>query len=152
MIAMKRTGLAVLFTTLVAAGACGRNEPLDDALKADLAAAGATGDAGDLQLAPKAAKSQMVLSAIEGGPAASPQRAAPKRIVRPSAKPTTRAAAQRVRAPAPVAVADSPEPAPVETAPAMQAPAPAPAPAPRQDNRVYKTEAEIFRQMPWIKP
>jgi hypothetical protein len=28
----------------------------------------------------------------------------------------------------------------------------APAPAPREDKRVYKTEAEIFRQMPWIKP
>ncbi len=156
-LAMKRAGLVAAVAALIGAGACSntKNEPVDDALKADLAAAG--GSASDLQLAGASAKAQVVVSAIEGGPTSAPAKAAPAKVAKPSSKPTTRVA-PRKQTPAPAPTIRAEAPAPVEKAPVMEAPAPAPAPvaapapAPREDHRVYKTEAEIFRQMPWIRP
>ncbi len=158
-LAMKRAGLAAVVAAVIGAGACNKNAPVDDALKADLAAAG--GNASDLQLAGAAAKPQVVVSAIEGGPTSAPAKAAPTKVAKPSAKPVTHVAPRKqTPAPTPTVRAEEPAPAPVEKAPAMEAPAPAPAPiaapapapAPREDHRVYKTEGEIFRQMPWIRP
>jgi outer membrane biosynthesis protein TonB len=136
---------------------------LDDKLQADLAAA--TGDAvhsasgGDIQLAPSSARSQMIDA--EDAPTSAPQKAAVKRTPRPTPKPAPKLAANRTpeQAPAPapqVTVTPSaPEPQPVIEQPAP-APAPVmrpqPAPAQQPDRRVYKTEGEIFKQMPWIRP
>jgi hypothetical protein len=158
-IAMKRAGLAAAVAALIGAGACSNKaQPVDASLRADLEAAG--GSTSDLQLAPTSAKSQVVVSAIEGGPESAPKKAATKPIPHPSPKPTIHVAQQRSRAPAPVAKADNAAPAPAQQAPVIEAPAPAEAPAaapapaqaPREDHRVYKTEGEIFKQMPWIRP
>jgi hypothetical protein len=154
-ISMKRTGLVSAIVALATVAACSsKQEPkVDASLKADLAAIG--GSTSDLQLAPNSAKSSMVVSEIEGGPKSAPVHAAPVRAPRPVQHQAPRVAAKQppVSEPAPAAVAQA-EPAPVAPAeqPAAQAPAPAPTPAPRQDHRVYKTEAEVFRQMPWIRP
>lgn len=140
---------------LIAAGfalmgvACGRNSgPMDAALKQDLAAVGGS----SVELAPRA-QSQVVISAIEAGPQASPVKA----TRRATPRVPTRATPERV------AVAQQPAPpsAPTptvrqETAPVHAAePAPLPpmtrAPSQRQQG-TYKSEAEVFRQMPWIKP
>lgn len=153
-IAMKRAGLGVAIAALIGAGACSKkSQPADAGLQADLAAAGG-GSNSDLQLAPSASKSQVVVSAIEGGPQSAPAKSAPARIARPSVRPQTRVAQHQAPAQAPSVQAQDPTPAPVERAAVMQAPAPAPAPAPAQqrDTRVYKSEGEVFRQMPWIKP
>src|SRR4051812_1374503 len=102
-IAMKRTGLIAALAALIGAGACSnKTQPVDASLKADLAAAG--GSNGDLQLAPSAAKSQMVLSAIEGGPQAAPKRAAPAPTPKPQVRQPARAAVRQSPAPAPAAV------------------------------------------------
>jgi outer membrane biosynthesis protein TonB len=151
MIAMKRAGLIVAGAVLVGSAACSnKSESMDAALKADIESAAG----GGIELAPTAAKSQVVISAIEGGPKAAPAPAAQKRAPAPSPRPATRVAEKPTPAPtpAPVPVAE-----PVQEQPVVSAPAPRPvpvqsAPAPQQDKRVYKTEAEIFRQMPWIKP
>lgn len=152
-IAMKRTGLIAALGALIATAACSnKTQPVDNGLKADLAAVSGKSANSDLELAPSSAKSQMVVSAIEGGQKAASAPAAPKRAPRPAPKAVTHVAAQETPAPAP---APRPvETAPVEQAPVIQAPAPRPAPqqAPREDHRIYKTEGEIFRQMPWIKP
>ena len=140
-IPIKRAGLLVASAALIGAAACGnKNEPMDSSLKADIQSAAG----GGIELAPTAAKSQMVVSAIEGGPKVAPAPAAKKPTPVRSRRPTVRTA--EVQAPAPE---------PVKEQPVIEAPTPRPAPvqsAPREDKRVYKTEAEIFRQMPWIKP
>jgi hypothetical protein len=147
-----RVGLIAAVAALIGAAACNTSGSVaDDGLKRDLAAAGASG----LELAPTAGRSQVVVSAIEGGPTSAPKRAAPKRTPTTSPRPTVRVAEKHVpaRAPAPMPVVN--EPTPVATVPVReQAPAPStrPAPAPAQQKRVYKTEAEIFRDMPWIRP
>lgn len=148
-IPMKRAGLIAAGVALMGAAACSnKNEAMDSALKADIQSAAG----GGIELAPTAAKSQVVVSAIEGGPKAAPAPAAKKPTPVKSRKPTVQAA--EVEAPTP-----APAPEPVQEQPVIEAPMPRPAPvtrapaqAPREDKRVYKTEAEIFRQMPWIKP
>jgi hypothetical protein len=144
----RRVGLIAAGFALIGT-ACGRNSgPMDAALKNDLAAVGGS----SVELAPRA-QPQVVISPIEAGPQASPVKASRKT----TPKVPTRAAPERV------AVAQSAPPTPTPTStvrheisPATTAePAPLPpmsrAPAQRQQG-TYKTEAEVFRQMPWIKP
>jgi outer membrane biosynthesis protein TonB len=130
----------------------------DDALKADLAAATGNASAGAFQLAPKSAQSQVIDA--EDAPQSAPQKAAVKHVPKPTPKPAPRLAANRTPQPAP---APAPQATTVtESAPQPQAEQPAPPPAPvmrpqpqpaqQQDKRVYKSEGEIFRQMPWIRP
>lgn len=146
-----RAGLIAGVAALMGAGACSKSGPVIDAgLKRDLAAA--TGS--DLELAPRNARSQIVVSAIEGGPARSPKvaptRTPQPRTLRRVARPTSRVATRQAPTPSRVvtqaaraAAASKPAPAPVR---------PTPAPIGHEEGRVYKTEAEIFRQMPWIRP
>jgi len=139
-------------------GACGRSSasPMDEGLKRDLAAVGSS----SMELAPSSAKQQMVVSAIEGGPTSAPVRAsttkptAQKPVARPPKRPAQEVAQSPTPSPVPAAVV---APAPVETGPVEPAPLPpAKAPVVRQSSPrqtgPYKTEAEIFRQMPWIRP
>jgi hypothetical protein len=146
-----RAGLIVGVAALIGAGACSKSGPVvDDALKRDLAAATGNG----LELAPKNAGSQVVVSAIEGGPAAQPK-AAPTRIsqrrtTKPVARPAARVATRQIPSPARVMTDNAAAPVTTESAPAS--PRPTAAAIGHQEGRVYKTEAEIFRQMPWIRP
>ena len=146
-----RAGLIAGVAALIGAGACSKSGPVvDEGLQRDLAAAAGS----DLELAPTNARSQVVVSAIEGGPATSPT-AAPTRTSRPRtprrvARRTSRVATRQAPTPsrvatqtAPAAAASNPGPAPVRATPA---------PIGHEEGRVYKTEAEIFRQMPWIRP
>ena len=151
---IKRTGLVSAIVALASVAACSNKQEskVDPSLKADLAAIGGT--AGDLQLAPNSAKSNVIVSEIEGGPKSAPTHVATARAPRPVQHKAPPAVAKQpqVSEPAPAAVAQA-EPAPVAAEqPAIQAPRPTPAPAQQQDRRVYKTEAEVFRQMPWIRP
>src|SRR3954471_21974451 len=85
----KRTGLVALTVALAGITACSqKSTPADAGLKNDLAAAAGGGGAGDLELAPKRAQSQMIVSAIEGGPSAAPAPAAPKVAPKPTPRPT----------------------------------------------------------------
>lgn len=153
-----RAGYLALAVTVVAAAACGKQAAgADDSLTRDLAAA--TKANGDLELAPQSNRAQMVVSAIEGGPTAAPKRAssAPRTNtpapVRKKTQPvktataTTRAAVEPAPAPAPERAEPAPSPAvePPPLPPATQGPS-------SRQKGTYKTEAEIFRQMPWIKP
>lgn len=143
--------------TLVAATACGKSaSSADEALQRDLAAA--TSASGDLELAPRAARSQMVVSAIEGGPTAAPKRVAaarsstPAPVRRPIQPRKTETAAPRAAvesAQAPARVNAEPAPGPTVEPPPL--PPATRGPSSRQQG-TYKTEAEIFRQMPWIRP
>lgn len=155
-----RAGLIAGVAALIGAGACSKDGPVvDDGLTRDLAAA--TGGS-DLELAPKSARSQVVVSAIEGGPTASPkaalthtsQRRTPRQVVKPAARVATRAASKPSRVVSENARESAPEsaPEPVVAQPAPAAARPAPAAIGHQQGRVYKTEAEIFQQMPWIRP
>jgi len=149
---MKRAGLAAAAAALVAAAACRNSDkPLDDALKQDLSAAGADNS---LQLAPNGARSQAI--DLEDAPKAAPAPAAR----RPAPRPAPRAAPQLAAQQLPPA----PAPAPIPRAEPRQATAQAPtaieppplpparsAPTQRQQG-TYKTEAEIFQRMPWIRP
>jgi hypothetical protein len=174
--AYRRAGLMAAATALIGVGACGNSgKPMDDGLKQDLAAAGGNAAPGNgIELAPKSATSQMVISAIEGGPTVAPAPAAHTPVPKPTPKPAARLAANRNQ---PV---NAPSPAPVVTEPAPSAPAPQPEPArapepqqqaraveppplpsiarpmpnrsPGQQQGVYKTEGEVFKNMPWIKP
>jgi hypothetical protein len=139
-------------SALIGVAACGRgNEPMDSDLKQDLAAVGA---GTSVELAPRAGQSQLVVSPIEAGPTSAPVRMAHK----PTAKPTQHSA---LRIAANVDPAPEPAPHPVVKQPAPSAPSrtaePAPLPpvakqpAQRQPG-TYKTEGDIFRQMPWIRP
>lgn len=150
---INRTGLVGAIVALASVSACSdRQSEADPSLKADLAA---IGSASSLELAPSSSKSRMIVSEIEGGPKAAPKPAATVRMPRPSPRKAPQVAEKQlpVNEPMPSEIATS-EPAPVthSQAPAIQAPRRAPAPAQQQDRRVYKTEAEIFRQMPWIRP
>lgn len=158
-VAGKRVGLIAAASALLGVTACGGNtKPMDEGLKQDLAAAGSSG-----LMLPNSASPQLVVSPDEAGPTSAPKAAAHKPVPRPTAQPASRLAANRaapVEAPAPQPVTHSPAPsAPVqqaEPAPSKQAePAPLPpATRPSQERQkgVYKSEGEIFRQMPWIKP
>ena len=136
-----RTGL-IAGVALIAATACSKkgsgSGSMDDALRADLEQAGASG----LELAPKVGR-QMVVSPIEGGPRAAPA-------------PVLRRVGTTVRRPAPRrTVAARPETAPASPRATVPTPTPQPAPQSHPQQRqpgVYSTEAEIFRQMPWIRP
>jgi hypothetical protein len=147
-----RVGLIAAIAALIGGTACNRSGPVaDEGLKRDLAAAGG----GGLELAPTASRSQVVVSPIEGGPRSTPTRAAQKRTPTRSPRPTVRVAERQAPAPAPAPKSVTTDPSPVVAPPTVeQAPAPItrPAPAPARQNRVYKTEAEIFRDMPWIRP
>ena len=147
-----RVSLIAAIAALIGGTACNRSGPVaDEGLKRDLAAA----SGGGLELAPTASRSQVVVSAIEGGPRSTPTRAAQKRTPTRSPRPTVRVAERQAPAPAPEQKSVTTEPSPVVALPTVeQAPAPItrPAPAPARQNRVYKTEAEIFRDMPWIRP
>jgi hypothetical protein len=167
-IAYRRASLTAAAAALIGVGACSNSgKPMDNGLKQDLAAAGGTAASGnDLELAPKSASSQLVISAIEGGPTVAPARAAHKPIPKPTPKPAARLAANRnqpvVTEPAPSAPAPQPEPArapePQPQARAVEPP-PLPSIARPMPNRsqgqqpgVYRTEGEVFKNMPWIKP
>ena len=142
----RRTGL-IAAVALVAATACGRNgssNAMDAGLRSDLEQAGANG----LELAPKAGR-QVVVSAIEGGPQ-TVHAPAPRQAVRSVQRASKTAAVRRVPAP-------EPRPAPVrrqvEAEPPVVRPTPAPQPQTQQRQPgVYSTEADVFRQMPWIRP
>jgi outer membrane biosynthesis protein TonB len=158
---MKYIALAAS-AAMIGLAACGSSKPaaVDDGLKADLAAATGGAAGGEFQLAPSSARSQMIDA--EDAPKSAPERASVKRTPRPTPRPAPRLAANHTPQPAP---APEPQAATVtETAPMpqpepqVQQPAPTPvmrpqpAPAQQPDRRVYKTEGEIFRQMPWIRP
>ncbi len=160
----KRTGLGILTVALAGLSACSdKTAPADAGLKRDLAAA--VGTAGDLELAPKSAQSQMVVSAIEGGPSATPAPAPRKAVPKPTPRPVPQVAEKREVAPTPMpearVVESVPTPAPAPTHEPAPLPSKAAEPPPlppatsgpvgRQQG-VYKTEAEIFRQLPNIKP
>ena len=146
----KRAGL-IAAISLIGAAACGNDrERMDEALKHDLAAVAGSG----VELAPKA-QSQVVISAIEAGQTSA--RAVAARKTAPKAPPRAVPKTAIAQAPEP-SHASQPTPAPERRsvpAPVPSEPAPLPAsrraPAQRQQG-TYKTEAEIFRQMPWIKP
>lgn len=153
----RTAGLYIGGLAIVTAAACGKqSSPADGDLARDLAAA--KGAAPGLELAPRSGNSLVVVSAIEGGPAAAARRAvAPAPHVTPS-----RAAPQPVApiaAPVPArapssAVGETPS-APRPTKTSERAPDPAPLPAAsggKAPDRGASTEAEIFRRMPWIRP
>ena len=152
-----RIGMVAAAALLAGVAACSNKSPAaDPSLAADLKAA--TG--GDVELAPQGNPGQVVVSPLEGGPQSAPKKVAPQRVFKPSPRATTRVASQAEAAPAPVpeptpavSTPAAPEPAPVQQAP-VAAPVSRPVPVhaqPRQPG-TYKTEAEIFRQMPWIRP
>jgi len=139
--------------------ACGRSNTasMNDGLKSDLAAAGGS----SVELASHSVSPQLVISPAEDGPVSAPAHAssrkptAPEPVVKPPQRPTQSVAEAPVPTPVPAPVVTAP--APVQATPAEPAPLPpAPkAPVARQQSRQtgpYKTEAEIFRQMPWIRP
>jgi hypothetical protein len=156
----RRAGTIVALIALASAAACSRSSSptLDSGLQADLKAAAG----GDVELASHSATSQLVISPLEATPSAVPQRA-PHRSPAPASRPATNVASERAPAPhvtvhrAPERVAaeqSAPAPSRSEPAPVAQpipTPAPAAQPAQRQPG-VYKTEGEIFKQMPWIRP
>ena len=156
----RRAGLVAAASAFVGLAACsGNTKPMDDGLKQDLAAAGPSG----LELAPNSASPQLVVSADEAGPTAAPRRAAPRRVPRPTPNPARRLAANLA---APVA-SPAPQPVIAEPAPSVSPPAAEPAPSRRveppplpplngssqsRQRGTYRTEADVFRQMPWVKP
>jgi hypothetical protein len=170
-----RVGFAASAAALIALGAVGacsgKSAPVDSGLQKDLAAA--SGGSNGLELAPKSVSPQLVVSAIEAGPTSAPAPAARKPVAKPAPKAAVHQAARVAPVPAPAPEPKIVAPAPVEPQPRAQEPAPRQAeatPAPRQveppplppiaptahgaerQKGVYKTEGEIFQQMPWIKP
>lgn len=151
-IAKSRTGLIAACAAFTAAAACNKtnsSQPMTDDLKQDLVAA-------------TSVQPQVVVSAEEAGEPSAPVHATPRHIPKPTTKPAPHLASDHNPAPAPaptpariVTQAPAPQPqqpaAAPDPAPAVAAPAPAPRPAQRQPG-VYKSEGEIFRQMPWIRP
>ena len=159
-----RFGLALGVAMLGAAACSSKKTPMDSGLQRDLAAVGGKSD---LDLAPnKSVSPNLVISAEEAGPTAAPEPATHRVVPKPSVKPTTRVATKTApapqRMPDPVIIAPTPAPTPAPTsaahepAPREVEPAPLPAAAPsrsrEQQKGVYKTEGEIFQQMPWIRP
>jgi len=150
-IAFKRAGLIAAGSALIVAAACGSNEEaMDESLKRDLASAAGNG----VELAPRTQTSQLVISPVEAAPASAP--AAVKRKVAPKAPNRT-----PVRAATTAPVREQSAPAPTVERQTVATPAAATEPPPlppmtrrptQRQSGTYKTEAEIFRQMPWIKP
>ena len=142
--------VAAAAATIGVAGCSRGNQPVDDALMRDLAA---------VRAAPPA---QFDISPSEAGLTPSPK--APTRSTQPTRRPAKQVAVAhtppRAPAPAPKAapravVVEAPStPARTESIDAPPAPRPASAPARAEEPHrgPYKTEAEIFRQMPWIRP
>jgi len=148
---MRTLGPIFLVAAAAAIGVAGcsrGNQPMDDALVRDLAA---------VRAAPTA---QFAISPTEAGLSPSPK--APARTAQPTRRPAKQAVAPRTPprtpapAPAPRAVVVQAPSAPARTevidAPPAPRPARAPASAEEPHRGPYKTEAEIFRQMPWIRP
>jgi len=158
----QRAGLAAASIAMIALAACSnKTQPADASLKADLAAATGAANAsvdGDIQLAPKAQQSQTVVSAIEGGPTSAPKRASVKHTPQPKPQPKPKpqtSVAQLPPAPAPVPQPQVTPPAPTEPQATIPAPRPQQLPAQQPQERqrgTYSTEAQIFKQMPWIRP
>jgi outer membrane biosynthesis protein TonB len=155
-----RVGMVAAVALLAGAAACSNTpQTVDAAFAADLKAASGSG----VELAPRGNPAQVVVSPLEGGPTSAPAKT-PRQVKKPSTHAVTRVASRAeepAQAPAPEPVVQqqtpTPQPAPVQQAPvATPAPAPATRPIPvRSQQRqpgTYKTEAEIFRQMPWIRP
>jgi len=139
---------AAAAATIGVAGCSRGNQPMDESLKRDLAA---------VRAAPTAL---FVISPTEAGLSPAPR--APNRSTQPTRRPAKQVAAvhtpPRTPAPAPApraVVVEAPR-APAQTEPVDVPPAPRPASAPARaedpHRGPYKTEAEIFRQMPWIRP
>lgn len=149
---IKHAGFIATVGALIGASACGGSDrSMDDGLKHDLAAISGSG----IELAPKAAQSQVVVSPIEAGEKSTPVRATRTPIARPTTRPAPRVASNNevVVSPTPQPVVTTPQPAAVPSRAAEPAPLPPMAPKPGQrQSGTYKTEAEVFRQMPWIKP
>ena len=139
---------AGLITALIGAAACGTGDrPMDEAMKHDLAAVAGNG----VELAPRP-QSQVVISAIEAGAASAPV-VAPRKATPKAPSPSV---ARVASAPEPrQSVSAEPDRHAVAAPRATTEPPPLP-PAPRataaRQSGTYKTEAEVFRQMPWIKP
>jgi hypothetical protein len=158
---MRRRQVAASFAAAIAVllSACGRSKKgaMDEALKRDLAAVGGS----SVELAPNAATQQMVVSAIEAGPTSAPVHTsarkpnAPKPVVQPPKRPVQSVAQAPTPAPSPAPRVTAPEPveaSPMEPAPLPPVQKPVVRQQPSRQTGPYKTEAEIFRQMPWIKP
>jgi hypothetical protein len=147
----ERAGLIVAGLALIGLGACGRSDTasMDAGLKQDLSAVSGN----SLELAPKGAQSQVVVSAIEAEPTSAPQRAAVHKSApqRPNVKPAPRPVEHVAQAPAPTPVVQQHAPAPSPTVEPPPLPPITQQPAQRQRG-TYKTEAQIFQQMPWIRP
>jgi hypothetical protein len=149
---------------LLGAAACGRsNSTMDTGLQQDLAAVGTANSAlvitSPLELAPEGAKPQAAPTPKAHAPKAAPRSAAPKaptHVARaetpaPEPEPVVTPQAPTVNAePTPEAVIPAAAPAPAPTRTPTAAPAQAPAQQPHRGP--YKTEAQIFQQMPWIRP
>lgn len=158
---MRTRQVAVSFAAAIAVllAACGKpnTASMDEGLKQDLAAVGGSG----LELASRSSNQQMVVSAIEGGPTSAPAHAstkkptAPKPVVHRTERPTQSVAQLPTPAPVPAPVVTAPAPvisSPVEPAPLPPAQTSTARQPARRQTGPYKTEAEIFRQMPWIRP
>jgi hypothetical protein len=135
-------------SALIGAAACGNGDrPIDNALKQDLAAVAGSG----VELAPRP-QSQVVISAIEAGltstPAAAPRKAVPKAPSRSVSPVASAPQPQQSVSPEPDRRAVSAPPRAAEPAPLP----PSTRPSAQRQSGTYKTEAEVFRQMPWIKP
>jgi len=150
-IAFKRAGLIAVGSALIVAAACGSSEgAMDESLKRDLVSAAGNG----VELAPRTQSSQLVISPVEAAPAS-----APSAVTRKVAPKTSSGAPVRVPATAPIGEHSTPaqtvERGPVVSPRATTEPPPLPPITRRPTDRqsgTYKTEAEVFRQMPWIKP
>lgn len=140
---LQPTRLIAAAAALIGVAACSNKSPqMDESLKQDIAA---------VRMAPSA---QMVVSALEAGESAKPAPVARKRAPQPVNRPAKQVASNHTPTPRTPAVAVTPSAPiqqPVEAAPAPSRQA-APARAEDPHHGPYKTEAEIFRQMPWIRP
>ncbi|MGH7615678.1 MAG: hypothetical protein ACREPM_00445 [Gemmatimonadaceae bacterium] len=149
-------GRVIVAVVVVGAAACGnRGSKVDESLSRDLARVGTAGS--DLQLAPRGAGQQVVVSAIEGGPTSAPAHTVKKPAAKPVTHPAPLRAAPQQTAPSPSAAVVQAEPAPHATPQPPAEPAPLP-PFPdaqgagRARDHGASTEADIFRRMPWIRP
>ncbi len=134
----KRAGLMTAAVAAMGAAACGKqgSQPtMDDGLKQDLSAA-------------TTRPAQVVVSPLEAGMAATPTPKAPSTARKPARKTVARVATNHTstRAPAPARRSVERAPAPI-AAPSTQS-----APAAQGPDAGARAEAEIFRNMPWIRP
>jgi len=148
---------------LVCAAACGRSntQPIDAGLQNDLAAAGKANTATTFTSALELDGSKPATAPVAQTHA--PLRA-PHKAVSHTPTQVSREQAAPQQAPTPVIAPPAPtvDVTPTAPAPTVQQPAPQAAPlpmpqaqqAPQQQPRhgPYKTEAQIFQQMPWIRP